>query len=52
MKTVPERIESLRSVLRAHGAQGCILPTSDPHMSEYVPAHWACLLYTSPSPRD
>ena len=47
MKTVPERIESLRSVLRAHGAQGCILPTSDPHMSEYVPAHWAARAYFS-----
>ncbi len=39
--TAPERLRSLRAALRAAHAAALIVPSSDPHMSEYPPAHWA-----------
>ncbi len=38
--TVAEKIEALRTKMTGHGADAVILPTSDPHMSEYIPAYW------------
>lgn len=38
--TVAEKLEALRQQMTQHGADAVILPTSDPHMSEYIPAHW------------
>jgi len=38
--TVPERIAALRAVLQQRGIAACIVPTADPHLSEYLPAHW------------
>ena len=75
MKTnIPERIAALREAMKQHKIDAYIIPTSDPHMSEYPADCWkyrewisgftgsagtviitadkACLLYTSPSPRD
>ena len=35
------RLQQLRTALQTHGAQAVIIPTSDPHLSEYLPDHWA-----------
>jgi len=35
------RIEALRAWLRAQGLHALIVPTADPHLSEYLPEHWA-----------
>lgn len=37
---IAERIEALRSRLRVHGLSAWIALSSDPHLSEYLPAHW------------
>jgi len=34
------RLDRLREALRAQGADAVLLPSSDPHLSEYLPAHW------------
>ena len=47
MKTVPERITALRAAMLAAGASAYILPSSDPHASEYAPAHFTAWEYFS-----
>lgn len=37
---IPERIERVRSALALHGAFAVLVPSSDPHLSEYLPKHW------------
>lgn len=34
------RVEALRDVMRRMGVHAFIIPSSDPHCGEYVPAHW------------
>ncbi len=38
--TVNERIAALRRAMRAHQLDAYIIPSSDPHQSEYVSEHW------------
>ena len=38
--TVKERIEALREHLNKTGVKAFIVPSTDPHMSEYVAPHW------------
>ncbi len=38
--TIPERIAALRAVMQQRGIAACIVPTADPHLSEYLPEHW------------
>ncbi len=38
--TVPDRIAALRGAMHERGVAACIVPTADPHLSEYLPAHW------------
>ncbi len=38
--TVPERLQALRAAMAAHGLDACIVLSSDPHLSEYLPEHW------------
>ncbi|HET7930289.1 MAG TPA: aminopeptidase P family protein [Rhodanobacteraceae bacterium] len=45
--TVPERIASLRAVMQQCGVAACIVPTADPHLSEYLPAHWTARRWLS-----
>ena len=40
LNTVPERIAAMRAALHARALAACIVPTADPHLSEYLPAHW------------
>ncbi|MCY4452895.1 MAG: aminopeptidase P family protein [Immundisolibacterales bacterium] len=35
------RLAGLRDAMREHGVAAYIVPSSDPHQSEYVPARWA-----------
>lgn len=37
---VKERIEQLRSMMRQQGVSAFIIPSTDPHISEYVAPHW------------
>lgn len=37
---INQRVRELRSYLKAHGLDAFIFPSTDPHMSEYVPDHW------------
>ncbi len=34
------RIERLRARMAEHGFDAVLVPSSDPHLSEYLPAHW------------
>ena len=41
MKTIiTQRVRDLRTYLEAHGLDAYIFPSTDPHHSEYPPAHW------------
>ena len=40
LNTIPERIAAVREVMRTRELSACIVPTADPHLSEYLPAHW------------
>lgn len=41
-RTAPARlrIARLREALQAHHLHGVLVPSSDPHISEYLPGHW------------
>ncbi|QYF95131.1 aminopeptidase P family protein [Massilia sp. PAMC28688] len=34
------RLQQLRDAMRREGIDALIVPSSDPHLSEYLPAHW------------
>ncbi|MCV2370807.1 aminopeptidase P family protein [Roseateles oligotrophus] len=34
------RIERLRDAMKALGVHACLIPSSDPHLSEYLPERW------------
>ncbi|MDN3921985.1 aminopeptidase P family protein [Roseateles violae] len=38
--TIALRIERLRDALRAAGAHAALVPSADPHLSEYLPQRW------------
>ena len=35
-----ERLAQLRSAMARHGIDAYVIPSSDPHLSEYLPGHW------------
>jgi Xaa-Pro aminopeptidase len=35
-----ERIARIRQALQTHGLDALLVPSSDPHLSEYLPEHW------------
>ena len=39
-QAVTGRLQKLRAAMQAQGIDACIIPSSDPHLSEYLPAHW------------
>nr|WP_319487556.1 aminopeptidase P family protein [uncultured Caproiciproducens sp.] len=47
MNSINERLAALRRQMQQNGVQACIVPSSDPHMSEYLPAHWEARSYFS-----
>ncbi|MDR0894307.1 MAG: aminopeptidase P family protein [Prevotellaceae bacterium] len=38
--SIPLRIEALRAFMQTIGIQAFIIPSADPHLSEYVTPHW------------
>lgn len=47
MQKTIERIAALRAAMKQAGVQAYIIPSSDPHLSEYTPAHWRTRKYFS-----
>ncbi len=45
--TINERVASLRGWMSGQGVEAFIVPTMDPHNSEYVPEHWQCRQWIS-----
>ena len=45
--TTNEKLARLRAEMAAAGAAACLIPSSDPHASEYLPDHWAARRYFS-----
>ena len=45
--TVVDKIAALRAAMEAEGADGVYVPSSDPHMTEYLPARWRCRAWLS-----
>jgi len=37
---IKQRVDALRKLMRQHELQAFIIPSTDPHMSEYVAEHW------------
>ena len=40
MSQIPQRIAALRAAMQQHGVAACLIPSSDPHLSEYLPGYW------------
>src|SRR6187549_1738138 len=38
--TIALRIERIRDALRSAGAHAALVPSADPHLSEYLPERW------------
>ncbi|PXX48329.1 aminopeptidase P family protein [Aquitalea magnusonii] len=38
--TIPQRLAALRQAMQQQHVDACLIPSSDPHLSEYLPAHW------------
>ncbi|GAA0775564.1 aminopeptidase P family protein [Castellaniella ginsengisoli] len=45
--TPAERVAALRGQLAQTGLGACLVPTADPHLSEYLPEHWAARAWLS-----
>lgn len=37
---IPQRLASVREALQAAGSHALLVPSADPHLSEYLPARW------------
>ena len=37
---IPARLAALRAAMQQHGVAAVLVPSADPHLSEYLPAHW------------
>ena len=44
---VNEKIQLLRKHMKKHGLDAYIIPSSDPHLSEYVADHWKARAWIS-----
>lgn len=47
MRNITERISALRAEMKKAGVEAYIIPSADPHLSEYTPAHWQARKYFS-----
>ena len=45
--TINERVAKVRGMMKANGISAYIIPSSDPHMSEYVSEHWKTRAFIS-----
>lgn len=46
-ETIPERLARLRSSMSAKQIDAFVIPSADPHQSEYVADHWKCRQWIS-----
>jgi Xaa-Pro aminopeptidase len=44
---VPARLAALRSAMQKHGVAAVLVPSADPHLSEYLPEHWQARAWLS-----
>ncbi|HEY9133887.1 MAG TPA: aminopeptidase P family N-terminal domain-containing protein, partial [Dyella sp.] len=44
---IPDRLAALRQVMQAHEVTACLVPSADPHLSEYLPVHWQARAWVS-----
>ena len=47
MKEIAHRLTKLRTIMQEHEIDALILPSSDPHQSEYLSEHWKSRAYFS-----
>ena len=45
--TTPSKLAALRQAMQQHGITACLIPSADPHLSEYLPAHWEARAWLS-----
>ena len=45
--TVNERISKIRTLMEENHIDACIIPSADPHMSEYFSDHWKTRAFVS-----
>ncbi|SFH63079.1 Xaa-Pro aminopeptidase [Collimonas sp. OK307] len=38
--TAAQRIQQLRTAMQNHNVDACLIPSADPHLSEYLPGRW------------
>nr|WP_312509637.1 aminopeptidase P family protein [Pseudomonas luteola] len=38
--SIPDRLAALRQVMHEEGVDACLIPSADPHLSEYLPERW------------
>jgi Xaa-Pro aminopeptidase len=38
--SIPDRLAALRHVMHEEGVDACLIPSADPHLSEYLPERW------------
>ncbi len=44
---IPGRLAALRTAMRQHGVTAALVPSADPHLSEYLPEHWQARAWLS-----
>lgn len=45
--TYQEKLKEIRNQMKADNVQAYIIPSADPHISEYLPKHYKCIPFTS-----
>lgn len=45
--TYKEKLAAIRTQMQADGVSAYIIPSSDPHISEYLPAHYKCIPFVT-----
>ncbi|TWI57360.1 Xaa-Pro aminopeptidase [Pseudomonas duriflava] len=38
--SIPDRLAALRRLMQEEGIDACLIPSADPHLSEYLPERW------------
>ncbi len=44
---IPTRLATLRAAMQQHGVAAVLVPSADPHLSEYLPDHWQARAWLS-----
>jgi Xaa-Pro aminopeptidase len=45
--TYPEKLSAIRSQMKANHVDAYIIPSADPHISEYLPLHYKCIPFVT-----